>query len=318
MIESKPQAHPDSALVRVAVARYADWAGVPTPGNWDISAPREYRHSTIYFIELPGSDPPSRLVYKLRRSPDPAWFERNLPLVAEAVQRLESEGMHAAPIIAADAERGVVVTPFLPGDELRPVQWWERRLTKETDRIYREVGRACRILETVAAPFADEKMTYQTWSEFSGRLSEARFAPELARDVERYAKVQFDSATGGVAPFVMAHRDMSYSNIIIEGHFTGFIDLGFAPALSGFPLAKILHRIDYASRLPSAARKEAAIAVMDGYGMPVAVESMSFLRIDMLLRSLPAATARSWVAPGRRRALNELTNLIYDPRRESR
>ena len=305
---------PDPGIVSRAIQGLD---GVRPDAAWEVVRTKEHRNSSIAYIDVHGSTATVRLVYKTRAYMEDGWLSLNLRLSAAAASHLEAEGMNASPILAADEASRVVVTRYLPGRKLRPPDPSQRALSEVQSKTYRDVGRACRILESVAPPFSDSDAKEALWRRFQNRLASSNFGPGFAVEVERFAAAALDSATAGANPIVMTHHDMTFNNVVVDGETTGLIDLGFAPSLKGHAVTKMLHRLSFANRWVTAATTEAIDAVLEGYGPWDSEDGMKFFRVHRLVGLLAGSGWRSTLTPRLRRARSDLRALIAESETKS-
>ena len=304
---------PDATLVARAIESLSDWTDGRVGRRWNVAETLEFGNSTILYIDVVGSESPKKLVYKfIKPAKLDGWFKRNLSVINPAVRLLEAEGLLGAPVLSFDVRQCTVITLYLPGETLRQLQRSERRLTEQQERLYRKIGRACRIMESVDQPYSDDELTEHLWRRFEGRLLRAGFSNSLKRDIEESAQSRLAAATSHQAAYVRSHFEMAHPNIVLDGGAPGFIDLNFRPSLIGATVAKMIHREELGVRNHwlSPAVGEATDALLQGYGPIESPDAMAFQQMGFLLGVLSAPSQRSWVSPRRKRALIKLKSLV--------
>lgn len=299
--------HPDPELVELAITRLSEWEQPSRSSGWKLSHTKEFPKSTVFFIDVAQEGGTQTLAYKIRKgSRTTDWFERNIPLVNPAVRKLRDAGLRAAPILAHNADELCVITLFVPGTAL---QQPDSNTFDQGSGPFLDIGKACRILESVAAPFMDARAVEQLWDRFERRLRSTPLNGRLRTDIEAVAKEIFTSAISEPEPLVMAHTEMSHVNILVEDGRPGFIDLNFAPALRGYTLAKILFLVEYTDRFLSESTRRALDALIEGYGPSEWEYGLKFARIERLLRGLPGSSMKTIVSPRRQRVMRELSSI---------
>lgn len=304
--------HPIPDLVEAAILALDEWTEPVSSHVWSVSSVLVLPRSQVYMIDL--QDSLVRMVYKVKPpATDPAWFERNVPLVNRAVVLLADHGLEAAPILAVSEEHNTVVTLFIPGRQFEPLRATALRLSESDRTIYYDIGRACRILETVEPPFEDHTVAGELWRRFEARLAHAGL-DELDLPIRELASRSLDAAVAANSPFVQVHKEMSHINVVIDRGRPGFIDLNFGPALKGYTVTKIVNRIELSTHWGTPANKQAIEMVWQGHGVLPEGAGREFLVIDRLIRALPTnrSRVRASLSPRRRRAMANLKSLLTE------
>jgi hypothetical protein len=274
----------------------------------------EFPRSTIFFIGIPDATADTRIVYKIKKTPQE---DKHRPggewVVNEAVRRLRAEGLMAAPILAVEPDEAAVVTLYTPGEGFEPLNLWDWRLTDVEQRVYHDIGRACRIAES-DLDMRKEEVTTAIWGKYEQLIGTANLSAAMASDLRQWGSQRLEAISGLPEPYVMSISDMTFSNVVVDGDTTGFIDLGLSPSLRGHAVSKMVHRIEYHHPVRSPAARNAVAAVLEGYGVAHGIEG-EFLRVERLLRTLRGSATgyRALLSTRRRRALAELKDLTGKP-----
>lgn len=314
-----PDSHPDRRLVGEAIGRRIhDAAHV----HWQVYERRQTRKSILYFIDVEGSAKRFRLVYKVRRDAKAEQYFRYVSLIDDARRRLKEIGVQIAPVLAADGERQVVISMYLPGRSMPPLGWGQR-VTLSLLKVYADIGAACFILDSLRPPMADEDLKLSLWDTFERHVRRAPIPARLSSLITHRGRALHTRATNKSRPFVLSHGDVTFSNIVLNDMGIGLIDVGFAPILPGAALYKMLHRIRFSGHLEPRHANEAVEAMLAGYGRSVPADAMEFNRLIGLLKTLAPISRRARFSPRRLRAFYELRTLaklearpafpLYDP-----
>jgi hypothetical protein len=297
------------------MARLPEWLDDPPSGpNWHVIERVEFPRSTVFFIDVSDTPGDTRLVYKVKKTPQE---DKHRPggerFVNEAVRRLRAEGLMASPILAVEPHEATVVTLYTSGVGFEPIKWWDWRVSDVERRVYHDIGRACRIAESDLDLPADE-VTESLRLKYEQLIGTANLDESMAADLRRWGSRRLQAIAHLPEPYVMSISDMTFSNVVVDGDVTGFIDLGLSPSLRGHAVSKMVHRIEYHHPLSPPVAGKAVAAVIEGYGSTRPLET-EFLRVERLLRTLrgSATGLRAMISTRRRRALAELRALIREP-----
>lgn len=202
-------------------------------------------------------------------------------------EMIRSSGIRIDEVLAADAERGLVVTMEVPGRPMgRAIKWaltYQRR--RQIIDAMRRLGQAVSELEVLAEGHGipDDDLEWRPLELSLERLKGWLPDREIAATETIMGRL-YDSARTPRVGTTFSHGDLSSSNILI-GEELGIIDFGWVPRIRGYDLATYSYRLDYETPGQQRWVEHLKDAIFDTYDCAETVDSPSwtFVRLRRIL-----------------------------------
>ncbi len=287
--------------------------------RWEVGQKLTRKRSTLFHLTLRSeSGVVATAYYKAPYVPE-GHQSRNLERTREALKRSRSLGRRFAKLaqgydiainltLAIDPETLEVVTLGLEGSPMGNPIFFMAPATRRSLALdtCRRVGVAVRLLEQIPPP-PPEGQRELLWQGVERKLEAARSllpSEDLSR-LEALLGSLLDANWAQPQPLVVAHGDLSTSNVLIMKAKTGLVDFTWIPQVRGFDLARFVHRLRYTTLSHRSWTDALVEATLEGYGDPTAPDQPGW-RFTTLQRMIATALQDPPWGRWRRQALREL------------
>lgn len=241
--------------------------------RWIVGPGIRTRSSTLFPLRLSDAEDHSvSAYYKVyedsRVSRVGPRLDRARELTNQLVRSCEPENISVPFVLAASPEAATIVTSRVPGSPmgaLFPYRLTPRRRRLALD-IYRRIGKAINLIETVRPP--NERVSApKQWDGADLALQRAQgfLSPPDWHALKHSLRESFSLGEGN-APVSYAHGDISGGNLLLSEDSLGIVDFQWQVRWAGYDLVTVACRTLFNPTIAEGWARSLVDAMIDGYG----------------------------------------------------